>query len=71
MGHFGKMPVRIGLAGAGLAPRWFSTTSDRARSCLDKGGMIPHPLYALVPPSVLPWMLIPCDGGYRHRRRRP
>jgi KUP system potassium uptake protein len=57
MGHFGKTPVRI----AWLALVWPSLVLNyfgQGALLLDKGGMIPHPLYALVPPSVLPWMLI-------------
>jgi KUP system potassium uptake protein len=57
MGHFGKTPVRI----AWLALVWPSLILNyfgQGAMLLDKGGMIPHPLYALVPPSLLPWMLI-------------
>jgi len=57
MGHFGKIPVRI----AWLALVWPSLVLNyfgQGALLLDKGGMIPHPLYALVPAPVLPWMLI-------------
>jgi KUP system potassium uptake protein len=57
MGHFGKTPVRI----AWLALVWPSLILNyfgQGAMLLDKGGMIPHPLYALVPPALLPWMLI-------------
>jgi KUP system potassium uptake protein len=57
MGHFGKTPVRI----AWLALVWPSLVLNyfgQGAMLLDKGGMIPHPLYALVPASMLPWMLI-------------
>jgi KUP system potassium uptake protein len=57
MGHFGKTPVRI----AWLALVWPSLILNyfgQGAMLLDKGGMIPHPLYALVPPALLPWMMI-------------
>src|SRR3984893_3651384 len=57
MGHFGKTPVRI----AWLALVWPSLILNyfgQGAMLLEHGGMIAHPLYALVPPSVLPWMLI-------------
>src|ERR1700704_1048920 len=57
MGHFGTTPVRI----AWLALVWPSLILNyfgQGAMLLDKGGMIPHPLYALVPPALLPWMLI-------------
>jgi KUP system potassium uptake protein len=57
MGHFGKTPVRI----AWLALVWPSLILNyfgQGAMLLDHGGMIAHPLYALVPPSLLPWMLI-------------
>jgi KUP system potassium uptake protein len=57
MGHFGKTPVRI----AWLALVWPSLILNyfgQGAMLLDKGAMIPHPLYALVPASLLPWMLI-------------
>jgi KUP system potassium uptake protein len=57
MGHFGKTPVRI----AWLALVWPSLVINyfgQGAMMLDKGSVIPHALYALVPASVLPWMLI-------------
>src|ERR1700736_2549241 len=57
MGHFGKTPVRI----AWLALVWPSLVLNyfgQGALLLDKGGMIEHPLYVLVPPALLPWMLI-------------
>jgi KUP system potassium uptake protein len=57
MGHFGKTPVRI----AWLALVWPSLVLNyfgQGAMLLDKGGVVPHALYALVPPSLLPWMLI-------------
>jgi KUP system potassium uptake protein len=57
MGHFGKTPVRI----AWLALVWPSLILNyfgQGALLLDHGGMIPHALYALVPASLLPWMLV-------------
>jgi KUP system potassium uptake protein len=57
MGHFGKTPVRI----AWLALVWPSLILNyfgQGAMLLDKGTVIPHALYALVPAPVLPWMLI-------------
>ena len=57
MGHFGKTPVRI----AWFALVWPSLLLNyfgQGALLLDHGGMIEHPLYALVPAPVLPWMLI-------------
>jgi len=57
MGHFGKTPVRI----AWFALVWPSLLLNyfgQGAMLLEHGGMIEHPLYALVPPSMLPWMLI-------------
>jgi KUP system potassium uptake protein len=57
MGHFGKTPVRI----AWLALVWPSLILNyfgQGAMLLEHGGMIQHALYALVPASLLPWMLI-------------
>ena len=57
MGHFGKEPVRIAwfaLVGPALLLNYFG----QGALLLEHGGMIAHPLYALVPPDALPWMLI-------------
>lgn len=57
MGHFGKTPVRI----AWFALVWPSLLLNyfgQGAMLLENGRMIEHPLYALVPASVLPWMLV-------------
>jgi KUP system potassium uptake protein len=57
MGHFGKAPVRI----AWLVLVWPSLVLNyfgQGAMLLEHGSAIPHALYAMVPPSVLPWMLI-------------
>jgi KUP system potassium uptake protein len=57
MGHFGKTPVRI----AWLALVWPSLVVNyfgQGALLLEQGRPIPHALYALVPPDLLPWMLI-------------
>src|SRR3984893_13883053 len=57
MGHFGKTPVRIAWF-ALVWPALFLNYFGQGALLLEHGGMIPHPLYALVPPVVLPWMLV-------------
>src|SRR6185312_12982697 len=57
MGHFGKAPVRIAwfaLVWPALVLNYFG----QGAMLLSHGSLIEHPLYALFPPSVLPWMLI-------------
>ncbi len=57
MGHFGKAPVRIAwfaLVWPCLVLNYFG----QGAMLLSHGSMIEHPLYALFPASVLPWMLI-------------
>ena len=57
MGHFGKNPVRI----AWFAIVWPSLIINyfgQGALLLQAGHPIVHPLYILVPPSVLPWMVI-------------
>jgi KUP system potassium uptake protein len=57
MGHFGKAPVRI----AWLVIVWPSLVLNyfgQGAMLLEHGSVIPHALYALVPPPLLPWMLI-------------
>jgi KUP system potassium uptake protein len=57
MGHFGKAPVRIawfGLVWPALLLNYFG----QGALLLATGHPIAHALYALVPPSLLPWMLI-------------
>jgi len=57
MGHFGKAPVRIAWF-ALVWPALILNYFGQGAMLLDKGAMIPHPLYALVPTPLLPWMLI-------------
>jgi KUP system potassium uptake protein len=57
MGHFGKAPVRI----AWFALVWPSLLINyfgQGALLLHQGRMIAHPLFALVPADLLPWMLI-------------
>jgi KUP system potassium uptake protein len=56
MGHFGKTPVRIAwfaLVWPALLLNYFGQGALQ----LERHGRIPQTLYALVPPSMLPWML--------------
>ncbi len=57
MGHFGKAPVRIAwfaLVWPALVLNYFG----QGAMLLQRGSMIAHPLYALFPPVVLPWMIV-------------
>jgi KUP system potassium uptake protein len=57
MGHFGKNPVRI----AWFAVVWPSLIINyfgQGALLLQAGHAITHPLYILVPASVLPWMVV-------------
>jgi KUP system potassium uptake protein len=57
MGHFGKAPVRM----AWFLIVWPSLTVNyfgQGALLLQTGHAITHPLYALVPATVLPWMVI-------------
>ena len=57
MGHFGKNPVRV----AWFAIVWPSLIINyfgQGALLLQAGHAVTHPLYVLVPPSVLPWMVI-------------
>jgi KUP system potassium uptake protein len=57
MGHFGKRPVRIAwfaLVGPALVANYFG----QGALLLDLGRPVAHPLYHLVPPAVLPWLVI-------------
>lgn len=57
MGHFGRAPVRI----AWFALVWPSLLLNyfgQGALLLEHGGMVQHPLYAMVPAQVLPWMLV-------------
>ena len=57
MGHFGKTPVRIAWF-AMVWPALLLNYFGQGALLLENGGTIPHPLYAMVPPAVLPWMLV-------------
>jgi KUP system potassium uptake protein len=57
MGHFGKMPVRLAwftLVWPSLIINYFG----QGALILEVGKPVPHPLYLLVPASMLPWMVI-------------
>jgi KUP system potassium uptake protein len=57
MGHFGKEPVRI----AWFALVWPALLIDyfgQGALLLEAGKAVPHTLYHLVPPSLLPWMVV-------------
>jgi len=57
MGHFGKIPVRVAwftIVWPALIINYFG----QGALLLQTGHAITHPLYLLVPPSLLPWMVI-------------
>ena len=57
MGHFGKIPVRV----AWFAIVWPSLIINyfgQGALLLQTGHAVVHPLYVLVPPELLPWMVI-------------
>jgi KUP system potassium uptake protein len=57
MGQFGKQPIRIAwftLVGPALVLSYFG----QGALLLAVGKSIDHPLYVLVPPALLPWMVI-------------
>jgi KUP system potassium uptake protein len=57
MGHFGKRPVRVAwfaLVGPALVINYFG----QGALLLELGRAVPHPLYHLVPPTLLPWLVI-------------
>jgi KUP system potassium uptake protein len=57
MGHFGKTSVRIAwivLVWPALLLNYFG----QGALLLEHGGMIEHPLYAMVPANLLPWLLV-------------
>src|SRR5215469_7345615 len=57
MGHFGKQPVRVAwfaLVGPALVLNYFG----QGALLLELGKPVAHPLYHLVPASVLPWLVI-------------
>ncbi len=56
MGHFGKAPVRVAwfaLVGPALVLDYFG----QGALLLELGKPVEHPLYHLVPPAVLPWLV--------------
>src|SRR3984893_2107134 len=62
MGHFGKAPVRIAWF-ALVWPALLLNYFGQGALLLEHGGMIAHPLYAMVPAVVLPWMLVLATVG--------
>jgi len=57
MGHFGRQPVRIAwftIVWPALIVNYFG----QGALLLQTGHAIVHPLYVLVPPSLLPWMVV-------------
>jgi KUP system potassium uptake protein len=56
MGHFGKGPVRLAWF-AMVWPALVLNYFGQGALLLQNHGMITHPLFALVPPSMLPWIL--------------
>ena len=57
MGHFGKAPVRIAWF-ALVWPALLINYFGQGALLLEHGSMIQHALYAMVPATLLPWMLI-------------
>ena len=57
MGHFGKTSVRIAWI-ALVWPALLLNYFGQGALLLEHGGMIEHPLYAMVPANLLPWLLI-------------
>jgi KUP system potassium uptake protein len=57
MGHFGRTPVRVSwyvLVGPALVLSYFG----QGALLLELGQPVEHPLYHLVPPPLLPWLVI-------------
>jgi len=57
MGHFGREPVRMSwylLVGPALVINYFG----QGALLLELGKPVEHPLYQLVPPTLLPWLVI-------------
>jgi KUP system potassium uptake protein len=57
MGHFGRGPVRVSwytLIGPALVINYFG----QGALLLELGKSVEHPLYHLVPPSLLPWLVV-------------
>src|SRR4051812_19387749 len=57
MGHFGKTSVRIAWI-ALVWPALLLNYFGQGALLLEHGGMIEHPLYAMVPANLLPWLLV-------------
>ncbi|HWW81790.1 MAG TPA: KUP/HAK/KT family potassium transporter [Steroidobacteraceae bacterium] len=57
MGHFGKNPVRIAWFTV-VWPSLIINYFGQGALLLQTGHAITHPLYLLVPPAVLPWMVV-------------
>jgi KUP system potassium uptake protein len=57
MGHFGKRPVRIAWF-ALVAPALVINYFGQGALLLELGKPVDHPLYYLVPATVLPWLVI-------------
>jgi KUP system potassium uptake protein len=57
MGHFGRTPVRIAWF-AIVWPALIINYFGQGALLLQTGHAITHPLYLLVPPSLLPWMVV-------------
>jgi len=57
MGHFGRTPVRVSWCTLVL-PALVIDYFGQGALLLELGKPIEHPLYQLVPPAVLPWLLL-------------
>jgi KUP system potassium uptake protein len=57
MGHFGRTPVRIAWF-AIVWPALIINYFGQGALLLQTGHAITHPLYILVPPALLPWMVV-------------
>jgi KUP system potassium uptake protein len=57
MGHFGKQPVRLAWF-ALVAPALVLNYFGQGALLLELGHPVSHPLFHLVPPAVLPWLVM-------------
>jgi KUP system potassium uptake protein len=57
MGHFGKQPVRVAWF-AVVAPSLVINYFGQGAMLLERGTPMSHPLFHLVPPPLLPWLVI-------------
>jgi KUP system potassium uptake protein len=57
MGHFGRTPVRVSWYTL-VAPALVIDYFGQGALLLELGKPIEHPLYHLVPPAVLPWLVV-------------